>query len=848
MGQVWLSPVPQLSRLIQGLQSRKANWQKLSAPPLGQGAGQGAGATIQTSKELLQSPPPPAGFGSQPSLTLLQAYRHTASHSSHSFSPHPNELDRRICPSSLGGPPSSPQTTARQGQTQAEQTHSPSPHCGTGASPAPELQSSPIHVPKQTLWGALLSLSAAPLASLFILASGPTAYAHGVGETCFLDGSRGYRPNYNHRLTVAHYTRDDLMHIIYHMCKYTDKDGGIRYGFISGTSYDLHYYCEGENPNQEKCNGAPIVKNRYFSATRRVRLDVISRGTQTFNLDNHFSDPDNDALSYSATSSHPDIVGTAVSGNTLTIASVGDTTFIRPVTITVTADDGKGGTVSTSFEVTVWNQEAIDESNELLQETAIEIGKTLATSLGPGKVLKALGVGAKAIKALDVAGSVKSIKDGIQTIFDGNEQNGNEQSSNQQINSLAQALYIHHQALQNGSISLDQAFSGQNLSIPLSLSQAAHQDQEGSATPPFNALLKASLDFSSFSDATDNLHYDGSSTSYGLGIDLFPNPDAPLLTGLQFAFTRSHSDFEDQQADAEGAYELNMFSLHPFLAWDATDNLTLWSVLGYGWPEAETSIDSIDGSDVDPSQDASHTSSGQFFSFAGGANYRVWQSDASALTIKLGGSTASMLDADFQAGRIAAQFSHDFPLNAGQLKSSADLALLLSNSDPSVAELSGSLNWLPNQGRLSGSTNARVLLFGGDRSEWGIGGSILLQPGQQGQGLSLALQPSFGQTNASLSHLHLDPFSFTDPNELALNSSPLTARFNAELAYGFPTANHALLTPYIDASLAHSSNTYTTGLRYQLDSGLDLDLSASHRTRSSGNNDNRLFLQLRSDL
>ena len=599
-------------------------------------------------------------------------------------------------------------------------------------------------------------------------------------------------------------------------------------------------HCEDQEPEEEE-NGTPIVENSSFSGTRQVRLDVISRATRTFNLDNHFSDPDGDALSYSATSSHPDIVRTAVSGNTLTIAAIGNT--FRIITITVTADDGKGGTVSTSFDATVSNQEAADKDIELLQETAIDLGKELALSIGPGKVLKALGAGAKAIKALDVAGSVKSIKDGIEAIF-----NGNEQSSNQQINSLAEALYIHHEALQNGSISLDQAFSGQNLSIPLSLSKATPQDQEGSATPRFNALLKGSLDFSSFSDATDNLHYDGSSTSYGLGIDLFPNPDLPLLTGLQLAFTRSHSDFEDQQADVEGAYELNMFSLHPFLAWDATDNLTFWSVLGYGWPEAETTIDSIDGSDVDPSQDASHTSSGNFFSFAGGANYRVWQSDASALTIKLGGSTASMLDADFQAGRIAAQFSHDFPLNAGQLKSSADLALLLSNSDPSVAELSGSLNWLPNQGRLSGSTNARVLLFGGDRSEWGIGGSILLQPGQQGQGLSLALQPSFGQTNDSLSHLHLDPFSFTDPNEPALSSSPLTPRFNAELAYGFPTANHALLTPYIDAHLAHSSNTYTTGLRYQLDSGLNLDLSASHRQRSSGNNDSRFFLQLRSDL
>ena len=413
---------------------------------------------------------------------------------------------------------------------------------------------------------------------------------------------------------------------------------------------------------------------------------------------------------------------------------------------------------------------------------------------------------------------------------------------------MAEALYIHHEALQNGSISLDQAFSGHTFSIPLRLSKAMPQDEEDSASPRFNALLKGSLDFSSFSDSTTHLHYDGAATSYGLGIDLFPNPDAPLLTGLQLAFTRSHSEFEDQQADTEGTYELNMFSLHPFVAWDATDTLTLWSALGYGRPEVETTIAAIAGSDVDSAEDASHTSSGAFLSIAGGANYRVWQSDASALTIKMGGGSSSFLDNNSQQGHVATQFSHAFTLNAGQLNSSADLALLLSDSDATATELSGNLNWLPNQGRLLASTNARVLLFGGDRTEWGIGGSVLLRPAEQGQGLSLSLQPSFGQTNASLSNLHLDPFSFSDPNELALSSSPLTARFNAELAYGFPTANHALLTPYIDAHLAHNANTYTTGFRYQLDSGLNLDLSASHRQRSSGNNDNRFFLQLRSDL
>ena len=112
----------------------------------------------------------------------------------------------------------------------------------------------------------------------------------------------------------------------------------------------------------------------------------------------------------------------------------------------------------------------------------------------------------------------------------------------------------------------------------------------------------------------------------------------------------------------------------------------------------------------------------------------------------------------------------------------------------------------------------------------------------------MALRPSFGQTNTALSNFHLDPFAFSDPTELPLSTAPLTARFNAELAYGFPTGNHALLTPYTKLSMGHYGATTSAGLRYHLDSGLDLDLSASHRTRSSGNNDNRFFLQLRSDL
>ena len=144
-------------------------------------------------------------------------------------------------------------------------------------------------------------------------------------------------------------------------------------------------------------------------------------------------------------------------------------------------------------------------------------------------------------------------------------------------------------------------------------------------------------------------------------------------------------------------------------------------------------------------------------------------------------------------------------------------------------------------------SSARMLLFGGERKEWGISGGLRYRPGADGDGLALALYPSIGESSNSLGELFDKDFSFIDDVALTSNRSPLTARLQAQVAYGFRTGEH-LLTPYIDTSLAATSSSYSAGLRYALANGLDLDLNASHRQRSSATNENRLLFQLRSDL
>ena len=161
------------------------------------------------------------------------------------------------------------------------------------------------------------------------------------------------------------------------------------------------------------------------------------------------------------------------------------------------------------------------------------------------------------------------------------------------FNDLATTLYLHQDALQNGSLSLAQAFSNQEFAYPFSLAQAGSEQEEGTSAQRFNALFTGSVDFSRFSDNSGDSDLDGSSTTYRLGLNVLPRPEVPLLTGVQLAFTNTNVDFQDEEIDTDGDYGLRLFSLSPFVAWDATDQLTLQASIGYGRGETQVSIDSI---------------------------------------------------------------------------------------------------------------------------------------------------------------------------------------------------------------------------------------------------------------
>ncbi len=98
---------------------------------------------------------------------------------------------------------------------------------------------------------------------------------------------------------------------------------------------------------------ASVTVNRANQAPQPVgsvpAQTLNSGGTGTLDASRYFSDPDGDALTYSATSSNTGVASVSVSGSTVTITAAG----VGSATVTVTARDPGGLTATQTASVTV---------------------------------------------------------------------------------------------------------------------------------------------------------------------------------------------------------------------------------------------------------------------------------------------------------------------------------------------------------------------------------------------------------------------------------------------------------------------------------------------------------------
>ena len=412
--------------------------------------------------------------------------------------------------------------------------------------------------------------------------------------------------------------------------------------------------------------------------------------------------------------------------------------------------------------------------------------------------------------------------------------------------------------LKNGSLDWRQALSGREFFLPLSSLNLAQRESASAQDNPFSTLaLWGGGNYSSYRNIIETTDIDGNGFSAVIGMDL--QPISRLTAGLALTTNRWGLDYatNTNTTSEEGTYKIGVTMLNPYMNWLATEQLSLWATVGYGRGEVEQIPKEGDGA----------TRTAGLTSWAGGVRFEVvpdmdpltGQGSSFGLAFKGDGATSSFLGTQVQLARLAAELSRSFSTGNGLLSTALELGWNIrsvsgkNNPDPlqeriadknhsGGTELATSLNWLNADGSVSATVDTRVLLGGGDRKEWGMGGQLRFTPSQrdgEGEGLTVSLQPSFGVTGTRLNEL----WSLSGDGELAINDDPPGARLDAQLAYSF--RHHGVLfTPYTELTWEEATTTCGAGLRYDLNTSLELDLKGVRRNPASGHPENRLSLDL----
>ena len=310
-----------------------------------------------------------------------------------------------------------------------------------------------------------------------------------------------------------------------------------------------------------------------------------------------------------------------------------------------------------------------------------------------------------------------------------------------------------------------------------------------------------------------------------------------FVGGLGASWFDADMDYTDRNGGEEvrGEHRSRMTLFHPYLGWSSAGGSQVWAAFGYGQGKAKVR----DGA-------AGRQSSGsEFRGGALGGSVRVFTGEDAAATVDLKGegqmTRLSVEDnGELLAGlavgthrlRMAVEGKRRLTLEAGgSLEPSMELGVRWDGGDGETGaglELGSRVRYAHPELGLSVEALGRVLLaHEGETREWGAGGSVRLDPGSDGRGLSFQLVPAWGKTDSGMQRLWKD--GLTGEREKSGGSG---AQVDAELGYGVG-AFDGVMTVYGGMGLSRGERAYRTGSRFALGPSLTLNLEGE-RKRSSG--------------
>ncbi len=404
------------------------------------------------------------------------------------------------------------------------------------------------------------------------------------------------------------------------------------------------------------------------------------------------------------------------------------------------------------------------------------------------------------------------------------------------------------QAIEDGTLRLDDALAGSSFRLPLG---AANDDRAGG---PGGSALWGRGDRQTLESTDSAFAWDGTVLSGQVGIDGCLGED--LVTGMTLSHSLGAFDYTDGTGPApvSGAYESRMTSVHPYLGWSSPRGFGLWGTVGYGWGEIE--IDDEQVRRIDPGDPVKRSDTtlktaalgarGPVMTdgslIAGGTTRVMVKGEASVARVEVDGDDELIEKQTVNANRLrlALEGSYERALASGSsLTPSLELGLRHDGGDGITGggiEIGGGLGYRDPATGLTIEGNGRVLTGqGGDYREWGLGGSLRLDPGADGRGMSLSVAPVYGDVSSGVARLWDQDVAELAANDRAAGDSRPQGRLEAELGYGLSAlGGHGLLTPYGGFSLVgEGAQSYRLGSRLEIGPAFNLGLEGA-RWESAG--------------
>ena len=379
----------------------------------------------------------------------------------------------------------------------------------------------------------------------------------------------------------------------------------------------------------------------------------------------------------------------------------------------------------------------------------------------------------------------------------------------------------------------------------LMLGSAFHLAAGGEAGGPAFAAW-GRVAHGTFDGAEDGMTMNGEVTTGFLGADVARER---WLAGAAVAVSRGEGtlalagDSAGESVFDQIEVETTLTSVLPYARIDLNERVTAWGMAGWGTGELTLTEENGTAS-------SRHTADlSMTLGAVGGRGTLVPAPEGGGFALALktdafwvrteSDATEGMEGAKGDATRLRLTLDATRPvaLGAGALTPSLEVGLRHDGGDAETGtgiELGAGLGYTDPDSGLSMEAQARWLAAheASDYEEWGVSGSVRLDPGAGGRGLSLTLAPTVGNAASGTGTL----WSAADARGLAPGTEFEAARrLDAEVGYGLAGPFRlGTATPYAGLGLADGgARAWRAGVRWQLAPEVSLDLEGT-RSESAG--------------